>query len=249
MASRGISQLRVYLFLVGSVRRTATSRCFPTTSYLRAIIPHSEAYCYQYYLAQKGDPPGEMGSTLPERPYSSPVNGSLVTLSLDGASLMAQAMGTPRKRRLNEVDGSREDSKYPGIPFYRRPAKKKRRSSNYQHRKPIFPSHVPQPCPLTLPGLPFELIAHICWYLHPRDVLSLTRTNAWLCYTLIDPSSAFIWRIARKENCWGTGNETYSWEGQPSGPFEPMPDLPSSIGISEPTYAALVFDDGPCDVS
>ena len=194
----------------------------------------------------------EMASTLPERPFASPTNGSLHdTHSQGGASIMAEAMAMPPKRRLDEegdLAGESKIQRKSGIPFSRRPMKKRRRSSKYHHRKPIFPSHIPPPSPLTLPGLPFELIAQICLHMHPRDILSLTRTNTWLCHTLVDPSAAFIWRTARTENCWRVGNGMFSWDAQPSGALEPMPD-PTPTGITEPAYAALVFDDGTCDVS
>lgn len=85
------------------------------------------------------------------------------------------------------------------------------------------------PCYIT--QIPFELIAEVLSHTSsPRDVLALTRCNKYFCATLaVNQSSVFIWRQARAK-------------AKP----EPIPDpLPY---LSEPAYAAFIFDKGNCDV-
>lgn len=85
------------------------------------------------------------------------------------------------------------------------------------------------PCYLT--QIPFELIAEVLSHTSsPKDVLALARCNKYFCATLVvNQSSIFIWRQARAR-------------AKP----EPIPDpLPY---LSEPAYAALIFDKGNCDV-
>ncbi|KAJ7927542.1 hypothetical protein B0H13DRAFT_2312484 [Mycena leptocephala] len=77
-------------------------------------------------------------------------------------------------------------------------------------------------------SLPFELIAEILLYTaSPKDVLAVARCSKSLCNTLLREESGFIWRSVR--NC------------LPS----PLPD-PQAINLSEPAFAALVFDGGEC---
>ncbi|KAF8342739.1 uncharacterized protein EI90DRAFT_780959 [Cantharellus anzutake] len=155
------------------------------------------------------------------------------------------------KRKHDDDDGPGEGLRGMGDKLLvQRQRGKRRRSSFYHHRNPIFPPHLPRPSLLTLPGLPFELLAEIFSYLHPRDILSVARTNAWLCYTLVHPSASFIWRFARAENCWRVEDGSVTWDAEPVPPPDPLPDpLPDPPPqLTEPAYAALVFDVGKCDV-
>ncbi|CAK5261870.1 unnamed protein product [Mycena citricolor] len=77
--------------------------------------------------------------------------------------------------------------------------------------------------------LPFELLAEVFQYAKcPRTVLSASRCNKYLYNTLKRPESAFIWRFVRN-NCLP----------------EALPD-PAPMNLTEPVYAAMVFDGGPC---
>lgn len=85
------------------------------------------------------------------------------------------------------------------------------------------------PCYITT--IPFELIAEVLSHTSsPRDVLALARCNKYFCATLVvNQSSVFIWRQARAR-------------AKPEAIPDPLPYL------SEPAYAALIFDKGDCDV-
>lgn len=78
--------------------------------------------------------------------------------------------------------------------------------------------------------LPLELLAEILILTEsPKHILTVARSCKVLCTTLLDPSSAFIWRTARNI-C------------KP----EPLPE-PFQI-FTEASYAAFVFDGGRCEV-
>ncbi|CAL1699573.1 unnamed protein product [Somion occarium] len=78
--------------------------------------------------------------------------------------------------------------------------------------------------------MPLEILAEILSYTcSPRDVLALARCNKFFCHTLVQPSSAFIWKHARAR-C------------KPS----PIPD--PTPNYTEAAYASLIFDGGECEV-
>lgn len=78
--------------------------------------------------------------------------------------------------------------------------------------------------------LPLELLAEILILTEsPKHILTVARSCKVLCTTLLDPSSAFIWRTARNI-C------------KP----EPLPE-PFQI-FTEASYAAFVFDGGRCEM-
>ncbi|KAI0792358.1 hypothetical protein C8Q75DRAFT_889915 [Abortiporus biennis] len=80
-------------------------------------------------------------------------------------------------------------------------------------------------CHLT--RVPVEILAEILSYTaSPKDVLALARTSKYFCKTLI--YHLFIWKHARERT-------------KPKA----IPDPPP--GVPEPAYAALIFDDGPCE--
>ena len=101
-----------------------------------------------------------------------------------------------------------------------------------QPRVRVYSSNpVPEPpspsCLIT--KLPLELFAEILLYTaSPRDVLSVARCCKFFCATLLNPSSSFIWKGVRKAY--------------------PVP-LPDPIfTFTEASYAAFMFDEGPCEV-
>ncbi|KAF8068872.1 hypothetical protein FPV67DRAFT_1094497 [Lyophyllum atratum] len=76
--------------------------------------------------------------------------------------------------------------------------------------------------------LPFELLAEILIFTKsPKDVLAVARCSRFLCATLLNPSSPFIWKAVRN--------------AYPVPPPEPM-----SI-FTEASYAAFLFDGGTCE--
>ncbi|KAI0822999.1 hypothetical protein BC628DRAFT_1456205 [Trametes gibbosa] len=79
-----------------------------------------------------------------------------------------------------------------------------------------------------LNNLPLELVAEVLSYTpSTRDVLAVARTSKTFCATLVNnPATAFIWRQARARDT--------------------IPDPPP--GMSEPTFAALLFDPGLCEI-
>jgi hypothetical protein len=108
---------------------------------------------------------------------------------------------------------------------YRRPRKRSRKN------KSSLESAAAMSASAHIFSLPFELIAEILLYTaSPKDVLAVARCSKSLCNTLLREESGFIWRSVR--NC------------LPS----PLPD-PQAINLSEPAFAALVFDGGECIVS
>ncbi|KAI0654549.1 hypothetical protein C8Q70DRAFT_925466 [Cubamyces menziesii] len=81
-----------------------------------------------------------------------------------------------------------------------------------------------------LERLPLELVAEVLSYCSTtRDVLALARTCKHFCAVLVkNPSTDFIWRQVRMR-------------AYPRPMPDPMP------GLSEATYAAMVFDAGNCE--
>ncbi|KAJ8517942.1 hypothetical protein ONZ45_g4935 [Pleurotus djamor] len=77
--------------------------------------------------------------------------------------------------------------------------------------------------------LPLEVLAEILMFCSsPKDLLAVARCSKHLCSTLTFEGNAFIWRSVRKN----------MYPGE-------MPDpLPN---YTESSYAAFVFDSGPCD--
>ncbi|KAF8838078.1 hypothetical protein BDN67DRAFT_934394 [Paxillus ammoniavirescens] len=71
-----------------------------------------------------------------------------------------------------------------------------------------------------LPELNLDVLFQIFTFLHPMDLLNLTRTTKAFRQLLMQKSSAFAWKTAR-------------------GQLEGFPDCPSDL--SEPEYANLVF--------
>lgn len=84
-------------------------------------------------------------------------------------------------------------------------------------------------CLIITTKLPLELFAEILLYTaSPRDVLSVARCCKFFCATLLNPSSSFIWKGVR---------QAYP---------VPLPDPFSTF--TEASYAAFMFDGGPCEV-
>ena len=82
--------------------------------------------------------------------------------------------------------------------------------------------------------LPVEILSQILIHTRStRDVLAVARCSKYLCVILVDPLNATIWSSTRRNS------------GQ--GLYRGMPDPPS--GMTEPAYAAFVFDGGKCQVS
>ena len=80
-------------------------------------------------------------------------------------------------------------------------------------------------------NLPLELLGEILILTEsPKHVLAVARSSKFLCTILLDPSSAYIWRAARKI-C------------KPKALPEPFPIF------TEASYAAFVFDGGRCEAS
>ncbi|EKM58120.1 uncharacterized protein PHACADRAFT_206959 [Phanerochaete carnosa HHB-10118-sp] len=76
--------------------------------------------------------------------------------------------------------------------------------------------------------LPLELLVEILSYTTPRDILALSRTSKYFYATLVtNPASGFIWKKARAR-------------------YEPAIPNPTP-NFTEPSYAALLFDTGPCE--
>ncbi|KAF8345305.1 hypothetical protein F5887DRAFT_951858 [Amanita rubescens] len=81
--------------------------------------------------------------------------------------------------------------------------------------------------------LPAEIISQVLIHTRStRDVLAVARCSKYLCVMLVDPSNATIWSSTRRN----TGQSLYRG----------MPDPPS--GMTEPAYAAFVFDGGKCEI-
>ncbi|KAF7297294.1 hypothetical protein MIND_00962600 [Mycena indigotica] len=102
-----------------------------------------------------------------------------------------------------------------------RPPTKRRRTSTEKNDvtnfKPVFVN------------LPFELVAMILVFTQStKDVLAVARTCKFLCNTLLRPENVSVWRKARETS-------------HPA----PLPD-PMRAGLSEPAFAAMLFDMGPC---
>lgn len=84
-----------------------------------------------------------------------------------------------------------------------------------------------------LMSLPVDIISQILIHTcSTRDVLAVARCSKYLSVMLVDPSNAAIWSSTRRN----TGQNLYRG----------MPDPPS--GMTEPAYAAFVFDGGKCEV-
>ncbi|KAJ3715143.1 hypothetical protein C8R42DRAFT_632509 [Lentinula raphanica] len=78
--------------------------------------------------------------------------------------------------------------------------------------------------------LPIELLAEILLYSKsPKDILALARCSKYFCKTLLHESNQFIWRYVRKHCI-----------------LEPLPE--PCARFTESSFAALVFDDGPCEM-
>lgn len=83
--------------------------------------------------------------------------------------------------------------------------------------------------PSILSRLPSELLAEVLLYSRsPKTLLNVARTNKYLCHTLLDPASSFIWRAIRAGCC------------------VPIPN--PTPNFTEPSYAAFIFDAGKCEV-
>ena len=80
-------------------------------------------------------------------------------------------------------------------------------------------------------SLPLELLAEILILTEsPKHVLAVARSCKFLCTTLLEPSTTFIWRTTRKI-C------------KPEALPEPFSTF------TEASYAAFAFDGGRCEVS
>ncbi|KAJ3905299.1 hypothetical protein F5879DRAFT_752754 [Lentinula edodes] len=78
--------------------------------------------------------------------------------------------------------------------------------------------------------LPLELLAEILLYTKsPKDILALSRCSKFFCRTLLHEANQYIWRYAR-QNCLQGGLP------------EPCPRF------TESSFAAFVFDAGPCEI-
>ncbi|KAF8637918.1 hypothetical protein AX17_002540 [Amanita inopinata Kibby_2008] len=78
--------------------------------------------------------------------------------------------------------------------------------------------------------LPVELLTQVLIYSgSTRHILAVARCSKHLCQILVEPANAHIWRKTRRQH-----------------PICPMPDPPK--GLTEPAYAAFVFDGGKCDI-
>ncbi|KAL1940758.1 hypothetical protein VTO73DRAFT_7799 [Trametes versicolor] len=73
-----------------------------------------------------------------------------------------------------------------------------------------------------MPNVPLDVILEILGHLHPRDIISLSRTSKAFRALLLDRKNAFIWKVARK--------------ALPGDFPDPHPVL------SEPALAHLMFD-------
>ena len=104
----------------------------------------------------------------------------------------------------------------------------KRRSKKPRKTQNTTEEVNPSPCHLA--RAPFDIIAEILSHkCSPRDILSLARCSKYFCNTLVQPSSASIWKKARAR-CLPT----------------PIPDpLPN---FTEASYASFLFDGGECEV-
>ncbi|EGO01220.1 hypothetical protein SERLA73DRAFT_134513 [Serpula lacrymans var. lacrymans S7.3] len=69
-------------------------------------------------------------------------------------------------------------------------------------------------------ALNFDVIFHLCTFLHPMDLLNLARTSKPFRQLLMSKSSAFIWKFSRLQ-------------------VEDMPQCPPDL--NEPQYANLAF--------
>ncbi|KAJ3812761.1 hypothetical protein F5876DRAFT_74524 [Lentinula aff. lateritia] len=87
---------------------------------------------------------------------------------------------------------------------------------------------VPRTCYIA--KLPLELLAEILLYTKSlKDILALTRCSKFFCYTLLHETNQYIWRYAR-QNCLRGG----------------LPEPCSRF--TESSFAAFVFDAGPCEI-
>lgn len=99
-------------------------------------------------------------------------------------------------------------------------ARHHRRSNALRERQPCY-----------LERMPMEILAEILSYSSsPQDILALARCSKFFCATLTNKSSDFIWRQARTRCL-------------PRAIPEPTPNF------TESSYAALIYDSGPCEVS
>ncbi|KAI0688409.1 hypothetical protein BC835DRAFT_311744 [Cytidiella melzeri] len=78
--------------------------------------------------------------------------------------------------------------------------------------------------------LPVEILAEILSYCRINDILSMARTSKRYCATLaVNPASTYIWKRARAA-------------------FTPMPIPDPTPNFTESSYAAFLFDKGPCEM-
>ena len=104
----------------------------------------------------------------------------------------------------------------------KRRGKKSRKTQNTTEEVNSGPCHLAR-VPIEIIS---EILSHKC---SPRDILSLARCSKYFCNTLVQPSSASIWKKARAR-CLPT----------------PIPDpLPN---FTEASYASFLFDGGECEV-
>ncbi|KAJ3920500.1 hypothetical protein F5877DRAFT_77072 [Lentinula edodes] len=103
---------------------------------------------------------------------------------------------------------------------------KKRKTSNSE--SDVKAPTAPRTCYIA--KLPLELLAEILLYTKsPKDILALTRCSKFFCRTLLHEANQYIWRYAR-QNC---------LRGRLP---EPCPRF------TESSFAAFVFDAGPCEI-
>ncbi|CAE6531875.1 unnamed protein product [Rhizoctonia solani] len=96
------------------------------------------------------------------------------------------------------------------------PPRKRVRRSGTKHTSPTGKTHET----VLLVNMPVEVLIEVARYVHPLDLIMLSRVNKFLRELFMDKRSALIWRSAR--------------ENLPGLP--PCPDE-----VSEPQYAAMVF--------
>ena len=88
----------------------------------------------------------------------------------------------------------------------------------------------PTPSPCHLLRMPFEIVADILQCTSsPKDVLAVARCSKFLCKTLLQTSSDYIWRNRRKY-------------------CKPLPIPNPTPNFTEASYAAFLFDGGVCEV-
>ncbi|KAJ4490134.1 hypothetical protein J3R30DRAFT_34975 [Lentinula aciculospora] len=105
---------------------------------------------------------------------------------------------------------------------------KKQKTSELDRQKSVSTSTGIRICYIA--KLPVELLAEILLYTKsPKDVLALTRCSKSFCRTLLHEANQYIWRYARR-NCLP----------------EALPEPCSRF--TESSFAAFVFDNGPCEM-